>query len=452
MEATMSDIPANGPAELTWYGEVPRSIKQPMIFGIAIIGVAFGGFGVWASTAPLAAAVISSGSFVATGENKIIQHLEGGIIKDLGVHEGDQVVADQVVMTLDETSALSGEQQLRLRQVRLEAIRARLVAQVSGARQYTSPDLPVDADLQSEVSEIAASQQAHFSAWRDKLDNDLQLYEQNIAGLDFRHGGEQSQLDSMMAQRELLVAEMQSKATLLDKGLVTRSEVFEIQRAVADADGDIARLQAEMQEIEAQILKFRGEMVQTTGAARNASLQEMQAVETELDTVSEQMRQARSVLSRTQIKSPVAGTVIRLYYHTTGGVVESGKPIMEILPSGVPLIIEAPISRNQIDDVKQGQEATIRLTALNQRVTPVLTGTVFYVSADSLPDTSAGQAGREVYLARVSVSADQIARVPGFSPTPGMPAEIMIQTTERTFLEYLMKPVADSMSRAFREN
>ncbi|KKB80710.1 secretion protein HlyD [Devosia limi DSM 17137] len=448
----MSDIPASGPSELTWYGEVPRSIRRPMIFGLAIVGVAFGGFGVWASTAPLAAAVISAGSFVATGENKIIQHLEGGIIKDLGVREGDLVAADQVVMTLDETSALSGEQQLRLRQVRLEAIRARLAAQVSGARQYASPDIAVDADLQIEVAEIAASQRAHFQAWRDKLDNDLQLYEQNIAGLEFRHAGEQSQLDSMMAQRDLLIAEMQSKATLLDKGLVTRSEVFEVQRAVADADGDIARLQAEMQEIEAQILKFRGEMVQTTGAAQNASLQEMQAVETELDTVSEQMRQARSVLSRTQIKSPVAGTVIRLYYHTTGGVVESGKPIMEILPSGVPLIIEAPISRNQIDDVKQGQEATVRLTALNQRVTPVLSGTVFYVSADSLPDTSAGQSGREVYLARVSVSAEQIARVPGFSPTPGMPAEIMIQTTERTFLEYLMKPVADSMSRAFREN
>jgi HlyD family secretion protein len=444
----MTDIDAGA---LSWYKDVPRGIGRQVVFGLVVIGLAFGGFGVWASTAPLAAAVISSGSFVATGENKIVQHLEGGIIKDLDIREGEQVRAGQVLVTLDETAALSNEQQMKLRLARLEAIKARLVAQASGAERYTAPASIIDASFAANLAEIRESQRAHFEAWRDKLTNELQLFERNIAALEFRRGGEIARLDSMNAQRDLLVSEMSSKAALLDKGLVTRSELFEIQRAVADADGDIGRLEAEIQEIDTQILKYQGELIAARDAARQASLQEMQSVEIELDTVREQIRSARSVLARTEITSPVDGTVVRLYYHTTGGVVESGKPILEILPSGVPLIIEAPILRNQIDDVRQGQEATVRLVALNQRTTPVLTGEVYYVSADAVPDASSKD-DREVYLARVSIPTEEIARIPGFSPTPGMPAEIMIQTRERTFFEYLIKPVVDSMSRAFREN
>jgi len=130
--------------------------------------------------------------------------------------------------------------------------------------------------------------------------------------------------------------------------------------------------------------------------------------------------------------------------------VESGKASAEILPSGEALIIEAQIPRTEIDVVRKGQAATVRLTALNQRTTPILEGMVFYVSADAIVDKSQ-ELQREVYIARISVSPKELDRVRGFSPTPGMPAQIMIQTETRTFLQYLMKPIADSMIRAFRE-
>jgi HlyD family type I secretion membrane fusion protein len=131
-------------------------------------------------------------------------------------------------------------------------------------------------------------------------------------------------------------------------------------------------------------------------------------------------------------------------------VIESGKAIMEILPSDVPLIIEAQIPRTEIDNVKIGQKATVRLVALNQRTTPVLNGEVYYVSADALPDAS-GPVAQEVYLARVNLPVSELERVPGFAPTPGMPVEILIQTVERTFFSYLAKPIKDSMARAFME-
>jgi HlyD family secretion protein len=167
--------------------------------------------------------------------------------------------------------------------------------------------------------------------------------------------------------------------------------------------------------------------------------------------VREQSRAATNVLRRATINAPVSGTVVRLYYHTAGGVIESGKSIAEILPSDVPLIIEAQIPRTKIDAIRTGQEATVRLTALNQRTTPVLTGTVYYVSADALREQSV-QEVREIYLARVRLSSSELARVHGFLPTPGMPAEVLIQTAERTFFDYLSKPIRDSMNRAFRED
>ena len=124
---------------------------------------------------------------------------------------------------------------------------------------------------------------------------------------------------------------------------------------------------------------------------------------------------------------------------------------MEILPAAVPLIIEAKVRRNEIDSVKVGQKATVRLTALNQRTTPVLNGEVFYISADALEDNKMAMADQDVYIARIKVSSEEISRVKGFSPQPGMPAEIMIQTAVRTFFSYLVKPITDSMSRAFTE-
>jgi HlyD family type I secretion membrane fusion protein len=133
----------------------------------------------------------------------------------------------------------------------------------------------------------------------------------------------------------------------------------------------------------------------------------------------------------------------------TGGVIESGKPIFEILPIDVPLIVQVKIPSMQIDEARQGEPATVRLTALNHRTTPVLDGTVIYVSADTIADGA--DMNHEIYLARVRIAPEQLARAEGFTPTPGMPAEVFVQTRERTFLEYLVKPIVDSMSRAFHE-
>jgi HlyD family secretion protein len=433
-----------------WYAAVPRSIWKQTTAGLLLMAVTLGGFGTWAFTAPLAAAIIAQGSFVATGQNKIIQHLEGGIIKELLVGEGDHVVANQPLLRLDETAAKAKERQLFLRQARLEAIVARLTAEVNGAEAIRFPTTITRNRDNPEIASIVQSQRLNFEGSRIKLRSEISLLDQNIEALKFRTGGSEQLLKSVTTQLALLREEYDGKKILVDQGLIRRTEIKAIQRAIADAEGQLGRLAAEISETGSQIVKHEQQMRQTENAYRQAALDELESAEAELDSIREQSREAQNVLRRATILAPVSGTVVRIFYHTSGGVIESGKSIMEILPSDVPLIIEAQVPRTDIDNVKLGQKATVRLVALNQRTTPVLNGEVYYVSADSLPDAS-GPTAKEVYLARVNLPVSELARVPGFVPTPGMPAEILIQTAERTFFSYLSKPIKDSMGRAFME-
>ncbi|WEX10466.1 HlyD family type I secretion periplasmic adaptor subunit [Chelativorans sp. AA-79] len=436
--------------DIDWYAEVPRSITRQTTIGLVLLGLTFGGFGGWALTAPLAAAVIAQGSFVATGQNKIIQHLEGGIIKEILVNEGDHVELDQPLIRLDETAALAKERELFLRQVRLEAVAARLHTQLRGDEEISLPPILRDNRADVDVAPILNGQQLNFEAWKTKLQSEVALLEQNIEALGHRAEGYEKQREATVIQLQLLREEAEGKETLLAKGLMRKTEIKAIQRAIADATGEIARLAAEVAETRSQINKERQQIIQTEMAYREAVLDELQGIQAELDSVREQSRAAENVLQRATINAPVTGTVVRLNYHTAGGVIESGKGIMEILPVDAPLIIEAQVPRNEIDDVRIGQQATVRLVSLNQRTTPVLQGDVFYVSADALKGDQA--ASQEFYLARIRLPASELARVRGFTPTPGMPAEILIQTAERTFFDYLAKPIADSMSRAFTEH
>jgi HlyD family type I secretion membrane fusion protein len=433
-----------------WYADVPRSIRKQTVAGLALLALSFGGFGTWAMTAPLAAAVITQGSFVATGQNKIVQHLEGGIIKELLVSEGDYVEVGQPLVKLDETAALANERQFFLRRLRLEGIVARLSAEAVGLEKVRFPGIILENRSDDDVTAIMASQELNFQASRSKLDSEIGLLTQNIRALEFRASGYQQQVDSMRRQLTLLEEEYAAKKTLFEQGLLRNAEIKAIQRAMADAEGQIGRLSAEVSETGAQIRKHEQQIGQTIAAYKQAALDELQSVEAERDSVRQQSREAENILGRATIHAPVTGTVVRMLYHTSGGVIESGKNIMEILPADVPLIIETQVPRTDIDNVKVGQKATVRLTALNLRTTPVLNGVVYYVSADSLPDAT-GDAKREVYLARVNLPVSELTRVPGFSPTPGMPVEIMIQTAERTFFSYIAKPITDSMSRAFME-
>ncbi|MEM9584310.1 MAG: HlyD family type I secretion periplasmic adaptor subunit [Pseudomonadota bacterium] len=436
--------------ETIWYAEVPRSVTRFAVLGILLMVMTFGGFGAWAFRAPLAAAVIAQGSFVATGRNKIVQHLEGGIIQEISVREGDFVEAGQLLLRLDKTASSANERELEVRRVRLEATEQRILAEYNRNEvlEFSKGVLAFKDDL--EIASIIDGQALAFKVSQSTLQNDLTLLERNIEALEIRKQGYETQLSSHQLQRDILDEDYRDKKQLYESGLVRKSEMTALRRAKVEAEGQIGRLEAEVNEIEQIQMKYELQIEKALADHGEAALDELQAVQSELESIREKSRKAQNVSARSDVVAPVSGTVVRLYYHTAGGVVESGRAIAEILPSDQPLIIEVQIPRVDIDSVKTGQPSTVRLTALNRRTTPVLDGEVFYVSADAITDKSNGNV-RDVYVARVSLTPEQIQRVRNFSPTPGMPAEIMIQTETRTFAQYLAKPVVDSMSRAFRE-
>ncbi|MCK1642176.1 HlyD family type I secretion periplasmic adaptor subunit [Bradyrhizobium sp. 157] len=438
----------------TWYDSLPRSTKFPTVAGALIMAVVVMGFGVWGNTAPIAGAVVASGVFVVTGQNKIIQHLEGGVIREIFVREGDTVEAGQFLLELDDTAARAELQRLFLRRIRLSAMDARLQAEMREESDITLPaEVVAWLDKSPDVKEIVDSQQMTFAARRNNLNSDVKSIQESINALEERIRGSRVQLDAVRRQIVLLDEEIVTKDKLVQAGLVRKPELMVLQRSKANLEGEVGRIMGDIGDAKERIARALEQINGVRKTAIKTAVEQMHEVRGELADVRERMLSAKGILDRVRVTAPVSGVVVKLRYHTRGGVVEAGKNIMELLPLKDELIIEARLRPQDIDSVKHGQAAMVRLTALNQRITPMVSGDVVYLSADTLADEKKSQqvGPTDIYLVRVRLNSEESRNLPGFSPTPGMPAEVYIKTAERTFFQYLMRPIYDSFMRAFRE-
>lgn len=439
--------------ENLWYSSIPRSARMHTLFGCVIIAGTILGFGVWGGTAPIAGAVVASGIFVATGQNKIIQHLEGGVIRDIAVREGDMVEPQQLLITLDDTAPKAELRRFELRYTRLQAMDARLQAEMKESAELIFPAAIIGAAQDPDTAPILDSQKLTFEARRQSLNSEIATIKEGINALHERVEGSRLQMAGVREQLRLLGEEIEAKITLLKSGFVRKPELLALQRAEANLNGELGRLQGEMGDARERIARGSEQIVAARKAAIKTAVEQLHDVRAELNDVRERIRTAKGVLDRIQIVAPVKGVVVKLRYHTSGGVIEAGKNIMEILPVQAEVIIEVRVRPQDIDHVRHGQRAMVRLTALNQRLTPMVSSEVIYVSADAVPDEKKGaqQTPNDVYLARIALDPREAAAIPGFTPMPGMPAEVYITTSERTFFEYLTRPIRDSMARAFRE-
>jgi HlyD family type I secretion membrane fusion protein len=440
--------------EHQWYATVPRKTGLPIFLGFLVIAVTVVGFGVWSATAMIAGAVMTTGAFVATGQNKIIQHLEGGVIQEIAVREGDIVEPTQLLVKLDETAAGAELRRLELRLVRLRAMDARLQAEMRETSEIAFPKDIVDRARENEVEMMLESERFTFEARYNSLESEVAGIQEGINALQERVAAAKLQMAGVQKQIALVQEEIQAKEYLLKGGLVRKPEVLSLQRIHANLEGEFGRLQGEMGDARERIARS---VEQITGARKTAiktAVEQLQTTRGELHDVSERINTAKGILSRVRVTAPVRGVVVKLRYHTPGGVVEAGKSIMELLPLNDDLVIETRVRPQDIDHVKRGQHATVRLTALNRRMTPMIAGEVIYVSADALPDERRSMqavATSDGYIARIKLNAAEAQAIQDFKPIPGMPAEVHIKTGERTFFDYLTKPVRDSMARSFRE-
>lgn len=441
-----------------WYRGVPLSAKWPIFTGLAILVVWLGFFSVWAGVAPLNSAVVASGTFVATGQNKLVQHFEGGIIREIAVKDGDVVEANQVLVRMDDTAANSKLRRLELKKYRLLAMKARLQAEMSASETIETPAAFSESERDPEIRAILERQRAELRARRASLVSEESVLLKQIAGLEESIRGYQAQVQSTQERIALFAEELKDKNSLLGQQLVRKSDVLALRRSEASLGGELGEYLGRIADSKERIAQANERIAQLHAAAFRDAIKELRETEADLDDVEEQIRAARDVVDRVEVRSPVRGVVVKKNFHTPGGVVAPGAVILELLPIGEERIIEAHVNPKDISHVSIGQEALVRLSALNQRITPMVGASVTYVSADTLSDQEKaetrpdGNTRREFYVVRVRLDQDDILRrMPDFIPTPGMPADVYIKTGERTFFEYIMKPVLDSFSRAFRE-
>ena len=441
------------PMSQPWYSDVPRSTRSATIGGVVIVAVTVMGFGVWGNTAPIAGAVIATGVFVTTGQNKTIQHLEGGVIREILVREGDVVAPGQSLIKLDDTSARAELRRHELKLYRLEAIEARLRAEIAGRSDFAFPSHLLAMNADPDIAALLTAQRIAFRARQNNMASEIAAHQKTIDALEEKITGSRVQLAGVERQSQLLKEELEGKQALLQRGYIRKPEVLSLQRLAANLSGEAGRIGGDIGDSRERIARS---MEQIDGVRKNAqkvASDQLQEIHADLNDVRERIHTVKGILDRASINAPVKGTVVKLRYHTAGGVIEPGKNIMEIVSLQDELIIEARVRPQDIDKIKHSQLATVRLTALNQRTTPMVTGRVIYISADALPDEKqrAFPGVPDLYVVRAKLDPKSLASVPDFQPTAGMPADVYIQTVERTFFEYLLQPLRDSMARAFRE-
>lgn len=429
--------------------DVRRSLRRTAWAAAAIIGVFFGGFGTWAAMAPLAGAAVAPAVTHPAGKRRKVQHLEGGLVKELLVSDGSVVAAGEPMIVLDATNAAAERDILEEELRSLLAQRARLKAERDGDAEIVFPEeLPGDESAEGEA--LIETQRALFEMRRATRLQRKKILEQQFAQLEETVTGVKARIDSQEAQLRLLEEEAEGVETLVTKGLERRPRLLSLQRsqvelagATAAAQADIARTTQAMSETLAEIEAIE------TGHQEEVSGR-LAEIEAKLPGLRQRLKAAEQVVRRTVITAPVAGTVVQLDVHTVGRVIGAGETVLEIVPSGEELVFDARISPTDIEEVEPGQSARIILVGLAQRNMPKLVGHVRQVSADRITDPRTNQ---PYYLARVELPADEVGKLPPeVMLKPGMPAEIMVTTRERTALDYLLEPLLSSFRKSFRES
>jgi HlyD family type I secretion membrane fusion protein len=419
-----------------------------VLAGYATLALAFGVFGTWAATAPLASGVVANGQVAVMTNRKTIQHLEGGIIEKISVKEGDIVEEGQELVRLDSTQAKGNYTVLSARLALLRATEARLSAESIDASDIAFP-VEVLGQAGAEELPYVTLQRTIFRDRKATKDGQVGILKARISQLEEEVAGLAAQRKSLTEQRGSMEEQVSRMKVGEEAGYVSTNQVAQLMRASMELEGNLGRVIADtakanqsIAETKLQILQIRQEFVERAG-------NELRDIRDQVNEISERVKQAEDVLDRTVIRAPVRGKIQAIRYHTTAGVVRSADPIMELIPLDDDLIVNARIRPVDIDNVILGGKAEVRFPAFTSRHTPVIFGSVQVLSPDIIqPDSPQMEA---YYDARISVEEKDIPEEMRGRLQPGMPAEVIIASGERTMVEYLVKPLTDAFSKGMLE-
>lgn len=427
-----------------------REIRHWTRIGVLVLLLTFGSAVLWSVLAPLSSAVVAAGAVKVDSSRKKIQHPEGGVIKEILVHDGSIVRAGDVLVRMDETRAdaglgvvVGGRDVALATQARLEAERDEQPG-IQFPRELTDR-----AKGNPQVVQTIRAQESLFAARRSARNGELGILDQQIAALRSEIKGFESQIKSKREQLDSLDNDLRSLRELDAQGMVEKTKLRALERDVAKVRGESEELVSRVSTTRTSISEKELKKFQVRKAFQEDVAAELKQVQAEGFELLERESAARRTLELTELRAPVDGTVTDLKVHTAGGVVAPGEVLMEIVPSSDRLIIEARVAPQDIDRVALGLGAGIKLHAFNSRTTPELDATVNYVSADAALDQ---RTEASWFLVRLEVSPESMQQLGAERRVmPGMQADVYIRTGERTFLGYLMQPLADSFDRAWRE-
>ena len=416
----------------------------------AVVGVFVIGFGFWATYAPLESAAIAGGTIEAESSRKTIQHLEGGIIGRILVKDGDEVTAGQPLIGLDNTRARATAHVLQAQLWEARALEARLLAERDGRDAIQFPlALTSAADRNPALAEVMAGQIRIFDTHHKLQSSRIGVIQQRKAQTKEEIAALRFQAQAAAKRAAIIKKEMATVASMVAKGLQTRSRLLQLEREQAEIDGrsgdtlaQVSRARQAIGESDAMILQMRSDQ-------DNKSAEMLRDVQAQIYQLIERIQSAREVLGRTIVRAPEAGTITDLRIHTLGGVVVAGEPLMDLVPRRDRLIVLAQVKPEDIDLVRAGLQARVRLLAYKHRRVPPVDGVLTYVSADRQIDK---ETARAYYIARVRISETSLHELPEVQIMPGMPAEVLIRTGQFTVAHYMLRPLLESFNRAFRED
>ncbi len=427
------------------------SARRPMMIGVLGLLLLIGGFGTWSVMSSIAGAVVATGRIEVDQNRQVVQHLDGGIVSEILVEEGDSVVEGALLLRLDANRLRSQLVITEGQLFELTSRRGRLEAERDSA-----DGIEFDAEIielattRPEVEEFMAGQKRLFGARQDSLAREIEQLEKRRAQIRDQIKGIKAQQESMVLQLDLIGQELKNQQTLLDRGLAQAGTVLNLRRTTADLQGSLGELIASEAQAEGRITETEIEILKLGTRQREEAITRLRDLRYQELELAETRRALLEQLERLDIRAPVSGIVYGLQVHTPRSVIRPAEPVLYLVPQDRPLVVAAQVNPINIDEIYVGQSVTLRFSALDQRQTPELFGTVTLISADSFEDEASRQ---PYYRAEIQLNEGELAKLPeGIVLIPGMPVESYIRTADHSPLSYLVKPLADYFNKAFRES
>ena len=427
---------------------VKADFRRYAMLGYVSIALVFGGFGLWAAVAPIDRAAVAPGQVTVSGDHKVVQHKEGGIILEILVKETATVKQGDVLFRMQPTEAQANTDILRKQMDQALAEQARLVAEQTGAAAIAFPPSVLARQNVPETATAIADQQRQFVERRNALISQYNILNSQIAQQQQELAGRDRQRAALADQLASFVTEMNNVRPALEKGFYPRNKYLEMDRDRARVEGDLGQAQADVARLGQSIQQTRIQISQAQQKYLTDISQQLDATRAKLSDLREKLLIAEDVLRRVDIRAERDGVIMNVKVHTVGEVIKPGDTLAEIVPVGAGLDVTARVSPGDIEAVAEGQKAEVRFSNFSSRQTPIIFGRVQSVSADSKVDDITKQS---YYAVRVVIDYSTLPPAVADHILPGMQADVLISTGERTFLQYLIGPLKNALSKTFRE-